>query len=68
MNEQYANNKDGKLEWLLNCHYNMFHADMIWNAMHDDNISIQDFMSGCVAIHKAESEDDDEFTPKEFGL
>ena len=58
--------KDKKLEWLLNSHYNVFHADMIWNAMHDDNVSMEDFIHGCVMIHVEEGKDNDEFVPTEF--
>ena len=56
-----------KLSWLLDCHYSLFHSDMISRAMHDDEVSLKDFITGCVAIHTSERDtDDDEFTPKEF--
>ena len=56
-----------KLSWLLESHYNLFHADMIQRAMNDDSISIKDFVTGCVAIHTSERDtDDNEFTQKEF--
>lgn len=56
-----------KLSWLLQCHYNLFHADMIQRAMYDDSVSLLDFIVGCVAIHQSEKQsDDDEYTPSEF--
>ena len=56
-----------KLSWLLESHYNLFHADMIKRALGDDTISLKDFIEGCVAIHMSEKDtEDDEFTPKEF--
>ena len=56
-----------KLSWLLESHYNLFHADMIQRAMNDDSISLKDFIAGCVAIHTSERDtDEDEFTPNEF--
>lgn len=65
--EGYSNDSQGKLGWLLASHYNMFHADMISRALHDDSVTIQDFIHGCVSIVMAERDtDDDEFTPKEF--
>lgn len=58
---------DEKLSWLLESHYNLFHADMIQRALGDDTISLKDFVTGCVAIHTSERDtDDDEFTPNEF--
>ena len=65
--EGYSNDSQGKLGWLLDSHYNMFHADMISRALHDDSVTIQDFIHGCVSIAMAERDmDDDEFIPKEF--
>ena len=56
-----------KVSWLLDTHYNLFHSDMICRAMQDDDVSLKDFITGCVAIHESEKNtDDDEFTPKEF--
>ena len=56
-----------KLSWLLQSHYNLFHADMIQRALNDDTISFKDFILGCVAIHTSERDTDDcEFTPEEF--
>lgn len=58
---------DEKLSWLLESHYNLFHADMIQKALGDDTISLKDFIAGCVAIHVSERDtDDDEFTPNVF--
>lgn len=62
----YSNDRNGKLSWLLNSHYNLYHADIIYNAMHDDNVSIQDFIHGCTMIHAEEGRDNDEFVPDEF--
>ena len=56
-----------KLSWLLESHYNLFHADMIQRALSDDAISLKDVIAGCVAIHMRERDtDDNEFTPNEF--
>ena len=63
----YSDTMQDKLSWLLQSHYNIFHADMIQRAMNDDSISAEDFIKGCVAIHTSERDtDDDEFTPAEF--
>ena len=56
-----------KLSWLLDCHYNLFHSDLINRALHDDRVCFADFIKGCVDIHLAELDDDgDEYVPKEF--
>lgn len=56
-----------KLSWLLESHYNLFHADMIQRAMNDDSISLKDFIVGCVAIYTSERDtNDNEFTPIVF--
>ena len=58
---------DEKLSWILESHYNLFHADMIQRAMYDNNVSLLDFINGCNAIRESERDtDDDEFTPEEF--
>lgn len=63
----YSDTMQDKLSWLLQSHYNTFHADMIQRAMNDDSISAEDFIKGCVAIHTSERDtNDDEFTPAEF--
>ena len=63
----YSDTMQDKLSWLLQSHYNTFHADMIQRAMNDDSISAEGFIKGCVAIHTSERDtDDDEFTPAEF--
>ena len=63
----YSDTLQNKLSWLLQSHYNTFHADMIQRAMNDDSISAEDFIKGCVAIHTSERDtNDDEFTPAEF--
>ena len=54
-----------KLSWLLSCHYNLFHSDIILRAAFDDSISHTEFLRGCVDIHLSEKDTDDtEFTPK----
>lgn len=56
-----------KLMWLLEIHFNLFHSDLISRAFHDDNVSLEDFISGCEKIGLAEGEDYyDEFVPEEF--
>ena len=63
----YSDTMQDKLSWLLQSHYNTFHADMIQRGMNDDSISAEDFIKGCVAIHTSERDtNDDEFTPAEF--
>lgn len=65
-NYGYLNDSYGKLSWLLDAHYNLFHADMICRAIHDESISIEDFIHGVTMINTAERNDEDEFTPEEF--
>lgn len=56
-----------KLSWILEEHYNLFHADMISRALYDDNISLTDFVNGCLLIRINEKDNgDDEFVPEEF--
>ena len=58
---------DEKLKWLLDNQFNLFHADIIWNALHDENISLDKFIAGYNAIKASERDtDDDEFVPEEF--
>lgn len=60
---------DDKLSWLLENHYNLFHADLIKCAMYDNKISLLDFIDGCKAISKSEAEtENDDFVPKEFTI
>lgn len=54
-----------KLSWFLENYYNLFHADLISRAMHDDSISLADFIDGVYAIKMDESEND-EFVPEQF--
>ena len=56
-----------KLSWVLQYHHNLFHADLIQNAISDDTIDISTFMQGYEKICIAERDtDDDEFVPAEF--
>lgn len=56
-----------KLSWILEHHYNLFHADLIERAIFDKDISLGDFICGCVQIGISEKDaDDDEFVPDEF--
>lgn len=65
-NQKYDKMEE-KLKWLLETHYNLFHADMIFNAIFDDGVSCADFIRGCVDIHLSERDTDyDEFTPEVF--
>jgi hypothetical protein len=55
-----------KVEWFLEQHFNMFHADLINRAIYDDSVSLEDFINGCRLIMETECGDDDEFVPSEF--
>lgn len=58
---------DDKIKYLLDYQFNLFHADLIWNALHDESISVVDFIAGYDAIKESERDtDDDEFVPEEF--
>lgn len=52
-----------KLNYLLEHHYSLFHADCISRALHDDSISIDDFREGLKEIRFAEREGIDEYDP-----
>lgn len=53
----------GKVNYILTQKYNIFHADLIARAIQDDNMSIEDFWSGCLTIDAVEFIDDDEHVP-----
>ena len=56
-----------KLSWLLETHYNLFHADMISRAFFADGVSLETFIRGCVDVHMSERDSEDsEFTPDAF--
>lgn len=56
-----------KLSWILENHYNLFHADLIERAIFDKDISLATFICGCVKIGMSERDtDNDEFVPDEF--
>lgn len=55
-----------KIESLLRHHYNLFHSDMIFDAIMDYDISTEDFIQGVKAIGWAEQNDDDEYVPVQF--
>jgi hypothetical protein len=55
-----------KIMWILESKYSLFHADLICRAMHDDSISLEDFINGCKKISESERDDVDEFVPNEF--
>ena len=56
-----------KLSEILRNHFNLFHADMIYRAVQDDTISVEDFKLGVLAIKSAENKSfDDEFIPQQF--
>lgn len=59
--------ENDKMKWLLESHYNLFHADMISRALYNASISLKDFILGCSGINVSERDgENDEFTPKEF--
>lgn len=65
--EVYEENILDKLQFLLQRHYNLFHADMIMRAIFDNDVSFSDFSDGEYKINVSERmTDDDEFTPEEF--
>lgn len=53
----------GKVNYILTQKYNISHADLIARAIQDDNMSMEDFWSGCLTIDAAEFIDDDEYVP-----
>lgn len=53
----------GKVNYILIQKYNIFHADLIARAIQDDNMSIEDFWSGCLTIDAAEFINDDDRVP-----
>lgn len=53
----------GKVNYILTQKYNIFHADLIARAIQDDNMSIEDFWSGCLTIDAAEFINDDDRVP-----
>ena len=53
-----------KINKLLSIHYNIFHADLITRAIHDDDMPIDVFERWCREIQKAELMRDDEYVPK----
>lgn len=55
-----------KINALLKHHYNLFHSDMIYDAIMDNSISTEDFIQGIKTIGWAERNDEDEFVPTEF--
>ena len=56
-----------KLMYLLLDRFNIFHADLINAALHNEEISFEDFCKGVCEINKSEWQtDNDEFVPKEF--
>lgn len=46
--------------------HNIFHADMIHRAVYNENVSVEDFLSGCKKIYESERDGEDEFIPSEF--
>ena len=56
-----------KLSWLLQQKFNLFHADLISRALHDDSIDIFSFMEGFKEVERSERDtDNDEFVPEVF--
>ena len=55
-----------KITALLQHHYNLFHSDIIYDAIMDKDISTEDFIQGVKTIGWAERNDEDEFIPAEF--
>lgn len=53
--------------WILESHFNLFHSDLICRAIHDDNVSLNDFINGVESIGLSEYEyENDEYVPSEF--
>lgn len=46
--------------------HNIFHADMIHRAVNNEDVSEEDFISGCKKIYEQEENGEDEYTPEEF--
>lgn len=63
-----TNLEDEMLYSILKNYYNLFHADLIFRAIKDENISVDAFKRGLEEIDIAEkyNDDADEFTPNEW--
>lgn len=55
-----------KLNYLLRRHYNLFHCDMILEALYNEEVNEQEFDLGLHQIECAERNDVDEYVPKSF--
>lgn len=52
-----------KLNYLLEHHYSLFHADCISRALHDDSVGLPEFIKGIKDIRLSIREDIDEYNP-----
>ena len=59
-------NIENKLRWLVGYHRNLYHTEVVLDAIFSDKISVEQFQSGYKKIEKSEDDDLDEFVPDEF--
>ena len=57
---------DEKIRWCLENQFNGRYIDLIISAIKNDNVSLDDFISGYDAIRNAQWDNEEDFTPKEF--
>ena len=55
-----------KIKWCLEYQFHGRYLDLIVSAIKNDNVSLEDFISGYEAIRNAQWDNEDNFTPKEF--
>ena len=57
---------EDKLKWALANQFHGRYLDLIVSAIKNDNVSLDDFISGYSAIRNAQWDNEEDFTPKEF--
>jgi len=57
---------EDKIKWALENQFHGHYLDLIIMAIKNDKVSLDDFISGYSAIRKAQWDNDEDFTPKEF--
>ena len=55
-----------KLQWIVETWFGDSRNSLVCKAILDDNISLEDFISGFDALRNAQMENDDDFIPSEF--
>lgn len=65
--EDDDNPLEDKIYELLRYHRNLFHADVVYRALMNENISVDRFIAGYKKIVESERDGVDEYVPEEFG-